>query len=119
MNQVFKALHLGLVQGWKKLIRNGTLEFLRERYGKDWYLKRNKNSELKRDAAAIADTMSCIYKCTWWEWSTCSTLFFWRWHPELKKETRDGIPIYMTAVLEATAQALFSRESGSNKIKTF
>jgi hypothetical protein len=96
MNQVFKALRHGLVQGWKKRIQNKSLEFLREQYGKDWYLKRNDNSELKKDAAAIADALSHIYKCTWWEWNAGSTLFFWRWHPEFKKETRDGIPIYLT-----------------------
>jgi hypothetical protein len=62
MNQVFKALRHGLVQGWKKRIRNETLDYLRERYGKDWYLRRNEDSELKKDAAAIADALSRIYQ---------------------------------------------------------
>jgi hypothetical protein len=96
MKKVCEALRHGLVQGWKKRMRKEALEYLRENYGRDWYLKRNEDAELKRDASVIADAMSRIYKCTWWDWCGGSTLFYWRWHSEFKKETRDGIPIYFT-----------------------
>jgi hypothetical protein len=72
------------------------LDYLRSNDGKDWYYRRKENSELEKDASAIADALLRAFKCTWWDWSAGSTLFFWRWHSEFKTETQDGIHIYVT-----------------------
>jgi hypothetical protein len=83
VKKVCEALRFGLVQGWKERLQSEALKFLRERYGKDWYLIRRKNDELNRDAAGIADALSRFYKCSWWEWSGGSTglrIFSFLWY---------------------------------------
>jgi hypothetical protein len=95
VGKVNEALRCGLVQGWKSRIRLECLKYLREAHGVDWYLRRKDYEEVCKDLAAMADVMSRVYQCDWWEWNQGSALFFWRWHPEFKTCAWDGIPVFM------------------------
>ena len=32
---------------------------------------------------------------SWWEWENGSSLFFWRWHPDIREEVRDGLKVHI------------------------
>jgi len=67
------------------------LQFLKSEHGVPW----------QTNAASDPDLMagrSCLrHACgaDWLEWRQGSTLFFWRWPPPLRKEARDGHPIWV------------------------
>lgn len=42
------------------------------------------------------DSNHCLNPgCSWWELTTGSALFFWRWHKEIRNEARDGLHVHI------------------------
>jgi hypothetical protein len=38
-------------------------------------------------------------RASWWGWDVGSSLFFWRWLKEFRKEARDGMPVRISGML--------------------
>ena len=55
----------------------------------------NQWKELSRDLAAARDAIGRGVNSTWWDWSSGSTLFFWRWPPGYRIAARDGARVYI------------------------
>lgn len=47
--------------------------------------------ELGRDIAIIRGALDQAQLSDWWEWRGGSTLFFWRWSPEYRRQARDWV----------------------------
>ena len=75
---------------------------MRQRYGSNW-LNTSKlakpESELSKDVHAGRDAITRAANSTWWSWEDGSTLYFWRWPPELKQCVRDRTPLLITWTL--------------------
>ena len=57
-------------------------------------------TELIRDADKGAHILAQVVYGSWWEWSTGSSPFFWRWNgTEQQSSTRDGIEIFVSGKL--------------------
>ena len=39
------------------------------------------------------DAVRSAGMASWWEWDARSTIFFWRWPSEYKKDVRDGLEV--------------------------
>ena len=42
-----------------------------------------------------ADAISRAANYSWWDWDAGSTLFFWRWPPEVRSAVRDGTKLFV------------------------
>ena len=49
--------------------------------------------ELLKDLKVGRDAVRRAGLSSWWEWDAGSTLFFWRWPSEYKKDVRDGLEV--------------------------
>ena len=49
--------------------------------------------ELLKDLKVGRDAIRRAGLSSWWEWDAGSTLFFWRWPTEYKKDVRDGLEV--------------------------
>ena len=62
--------------------------------------ERASSSQLLVDADKGAEVLSQALRSSWWEWSSGSTLFFWRWNgDDQQKEARDGMEIFVSGDL--------------------
>lgn len=52
-----------------------------------------KRKELLKDLRVGRDTIRRAGLSSWWEWDAGSTLFFWRWPSEYKKDVQDGLKV--------------------------
>jgi len=52
-----------------------------------------KRKELLKDLKVGRDAIRRAGLSSWWEWDAGSTLFFWRWPSEYKKDVRDGLEV--------------------------
>jgi hypothetical protein len=55
--------------------------------------------ELLVDGDMVYTALFKGQNASWWEWSSGSALFFWRWHPTQRKAARDGMEIFIQACL--------------------
>lgn len=60
-----------------------------EEMSKEWI------QELKVGTQALEKVM----RSSFWDWDRGSTLLFWRWPPEVRKEARDGVEIFVSGKL--------------------
>lgn len=51
--------------------------------------------ELQKDLDVGLDAIRRGVGSSWWEWTLGSTLFFWRWPPEYRKQVRDGVSVFI------------------------
>ena len=52
-----------------------------------------RRKELLKDLKVGRDAIRRAGLASWWEWDAGSTLFFWRWPEEYKKDVRDGLEV--------------------------
>ncbi len=52
-----------------------------------------KRKELLKDLKVGRDAIRRAGLSSWWEWDAGSTLLFWRWPEEYKKDVRDGLEV--------------------------
>lgn len=57
--------------------------------------KLNKLDQLARDLEVGRDALRRAVNSSWWEWSSGSACFFWRWPAEIRTHVRDGVPIHV------------------------
>ena len=51
--------------------------------------------QLELDLEVGRDALRRGVGANWWEWSLGSTLFFWRWPQEYRRQARDGVRIFV------------------------
>ena len=51
--------------------------------------------ELELDLEVGRDALRRGVGANWWEWTQGSTLFFWRWPGEYRKQARDGVRVFI------------------------
>ncbi|GFH53884.1 hypothetical protein CTEN210_10360 [Chaetoceros tenuissimus] len=55
--------------------------------------KKKKLSELEKDIIVGTDAIRRASEASYWEWTSGSTLFFWRWPECYQQEVRDGLAV--------------------------
>lgn len=81
---------------WRRNVTSGLLAFLREEHGTDW---RVKGLQSHPDVLVGRKCLTHCAGADWWEWRLGSTLFFWRWPDALRRDVRDGHPIWVKGTL--------------------
>ena len=61
---------------------------------------KKKCKELLKDLKVGQDAITRAGLVSWWEWDAGSTLFFWRWPSEYKKDVRDGLKVFVEGQLQ-------------------
>ena len=56
---------------------------------------RNNSYEFKRDMEEGRKAVGKAANASFWEWEDGSFPLFWRWQPEVKKDLRDGTPLWV------------------------
>jgi hypothetical protein len=77
MNVMRKYLH----RCWYRRIWREIDGYLKDKYGLDWY-KPSRRKRSNRLFLGIDILRDCLYRSVssnWWDWSSGSTLYFWRW----------------------------------------
>ena len=65
-----------------------------------WRSPVNRTAELIREADKGALILAQVVRGSWWEWSSGSTPFFWRWNgKEQRHAAREGMEIFVSGVL--------------------
>ena len=74
--------------------------------------------EVDRDLIVGRDGLSRAFNSTWWEWKDGSACFFWRWPIGIRKQVRDGVPIFVQSKLPRwrKKQALPSKKYMADKM---
>ena len=117
--KVVQALHIlrekFALKWYLKMLRKSLFNFLRSKYGKNWWRKNTSQiinnrkrkrtpcstSSLKlmedfnKDIAVGRDVLIRAGLSSWWEWTAGSTCNFWRWPIQIRNQVRDGVPIYI------------------------
>ncbi|GFH49897.1 hypothetical protein CTEN210_06373 [Chaetoceros tenuissimus] len=52
-------------------------------------------NERQRNMEVGADAVMRAAHSSWWDWDAGSTLFFWRWPPEVRSAVRDGTKLFV------------------------
>lgn len=90
-----------LLTRWK---RNLILSFGRYRAAQYGENIRGSKEGLK-DLECAREAIGRASSCTWWEWTCGSSLFFWRWPPEIRRMVRDGLPSFVCGRLPSSAKS--------------
>jgi len=63
-------------------------------------LAASKQKEIEKDLLLIGlEGVARAVQSSWWDWSKGSTPFFWRWPKDIRKEVRDGVPVFVEGQL--------------------
>jgi hypothetical protein len=95
---------------WYRSYKGGVIRSFRRymsgEYGAEWLLQvhmffstkksraQEVSSELIKDYEVGMDAIERALGASFWEWDEGSTVFFWRWTAEHKKEIRDGLRVW-------------------------
>lgn len=107
------ALALDKIRGlqllWYRRYNGGVTRSFRKymhiEYGKDWLVqmwkarkakstRKERETELVKDYDVGIDAISRAISSSFWEWEDGSTVFFWRWTKEHRRELRDGLRVW-------------------------
>jgi hypothetical protein len=82
--------------------------YMAKEYGLEWLSKvhqyhqgkwqiagKNLEEEMLRDYEVGIDAISRALAASFWDWDDGSTVFFWRWPEEHRKELRDGLKVWV------------------------
>ena len=56
-------------------------------------------ASLLKDVEVGTEAIGRICNCSWWNWSTGSTLLFWRWPADIRMQARDGVTVFIQGKL--------------------
>lgn len=86
--------------------------YIRKTYGRNWLslafhapskskkgLASELIKELRIDLSVGLDSLVRALRSSWWEWLDGSTCYFWRWPEEVRKNVRDGFPVWVETKL--------------------
>lgn len=86
-----------MIRWYRRSVYKSFLSYMRKTHGKGWTLKlirarqqRMTESDIFKDGKVGTDALRRILGATWWSWEAGSTLLFWRWAMNIRKEARDG-----------------------------
>jgi hypothetical protein len=90
----YRSYHAGIIRSFRR--------FMQQQYGCDWLnamraarkKRRGKNKEIVLDYDVGIDAIHRGLAASFWEWDEGSTVFFWRWPVEVRKELRDGLKVW-------------------------
>ena len=99
VNSFFRYLKATYGSQWPLLASNKKRRRLRSTKNGATTLRRELRRELVMDLQIGLDGLMRALRSSWWEWSAGSTCFFWRWHSSVRREVRDGFPVYVTSKL--------------------
>jgi hypothetical protein len=81
---------------WYQRIWKEIAGYLRDKYGLDWF-KLNcckRSNKLWLELEILHDCLCWLVNLDWRDWSSGSTLYFWRWTSDFLEGTRDGIQVF-------------------------
>jgi hypothetical protein len=90
---------LFLLRRWKQNLRRWFVAYLKDEYGPEWFNKMKENTDLGQDLENGQDGLRWGMSSSWWGWDAGSTLFFWRWPKEFRKEARDGTHVRISGMI--------------------
>eukprot|EP00957_Ditylum_brightwellii_P204741 15340654-Ditylum_brightwellii.AAC.1 len=85
-------------------------KYLRDSYGDTWHIMLTGSNErkcndanqgshqhhqLQKDVEAGTDALTQGCGATWWEWAAGSSLMFWHWTSQPRKEAQDGTFLFV------------------------
>lgn len=116
-----------LMIGWRRRCYLSFIRYLRGTYGEDWSERsrgvqasnqgspsarqfatgpKQEGRELVRDIERGTEVLTQIFGGdgvrkggSFWDWDAGSSLLFWRWPPEVRRDTRDGAKVYIKGKL--------------------
>ena len=98
-DKLLEVLREKLAMCWfRKRLFLSFCTYMRDEYGTRWVHQLKKaridktkhQTEIFKDADVGLDAISRGVNVNWWTWTEGSTLFFWRWPKEVRKDARDG-----------------------------
>ena len=96
--KLLEVLREKLAMRWfRKRLFSSFCTYMRNEYGMSWVHqlkmaridKIKHQTEIFKDADVALDAISRGVNANWWTWTEGSTLFFWRWPKEVRKDARD------------------------------
>ena len=113
-----------------RCLRKSFFKYLRMTYGKNyWDFTKNSSSrkrnqqgyvmedEFKKDILVGRDAIERASLSSWWEWSSGSTCFFWRWPEPIRRSVRDGFEVFVEGKMPCYKQKQVFHLSGKEKEK--
>ena len=86
-----------VIRWYRRHTYRSFIQYMTKCHGRNWAYRlacaRQRNqvtSDLYKDGAVGSDALSRILMATWWTWKAGSTLLFWRWAREARRDARDG-----------------------------
>jgi hypothetical protein len=102
-----RDLQLRWYRSYKSGIIGSFRRYMHMEHGKDWLWRvqhgqkardkaqSGKEEDLIRDYEVGMDAISRALAASFWEWDDGSTVFFWRWTKEHRRELRDGLRVWV------------------------
>ena len=98
--KIFKFLRNSMVLRFGKSVCSSFRRYLISEYSTDELARAKSNptsvsQELQRDLKSGRDAIARARGSSFWDWDAGSFPFFWRWQPEVKRDMRDGTPLFV------------------------
>ena len=93
-----ETLRNNLLMVWfRKRVFRSFCSYMLRSYGRKWTNRltqarqqRNTSSDIHKDGTVGIDALERVINSIWWLWSRGSTLIFWRWPKQARRDARDG-----------------------------
>ena len=101
---IFQFLRRAMVLRFGKSVCASFRRYLNSEYSSEELAKaksdpRSVSPELEKDLEAGRDAIARARGASFWDWDAGSFPFFWRWQPEVKRDMRDGTPLFVKGKL--------------------
>ena len=80
---------------WKRLVTSSFVKHMKREFGEAW--RDNPSADL--DIEAGRECLSRAADSSFWAWDKGSRPFYWRWHPSVRRELRDGFRVWLQGEL--------------------
>ena len=96
-----QVLRSFILRAYQRQVYLDCVSYLRKRYGKKWYMLPNYSKiakkhgkERARDVHAMRDIVWRCQQNSWFEYTSGSRLFYYRYPQRYQKIARDGVPVF-------------------------
>ena len=86
-----------MLRWYRRRVFKSYINYMIKTHGKGWSMKLSASrcahevdTEIHKDGRVGMDALRRILNASWWSWKAGSTLLFWRWARENRREARDG-----------------------------
>ena len=91
---LFEGLREIMLRRFRRNVTRSFTKYLRQTYPQgDFTNDTDLQRERAKDIEVGIDCIRRVTGCSFWDWDSGSTLFYWRWQVEFKLDARDGTPI--------------------------